>query len=56
MFTPEEMTELREAFDIYKEDDGRIDFYDFFHHMEDHGIRFSNKKEHQLIYGTLRKI
>ena len=55
-FTPEEMAELREAFDIYKEDDDKIDFYDFFHHMEDHGTAFSSKKEHQLVYGTLRKI
>ena len=54
--TPKEMDELREAFDIYKEADGKIPFYDFFHHMEDHGIAFSTKKEHQLIYGTLRKI
>ena len=51
------MEELRDAFDIYKEEsDGKIPFYDFFHHMEDHGIAFSTKKEHQLIYGTLRKI
>ena len=50
------MSELKEAFDIYKEPDGRIPFYDFFHHMEDYGIRFSSKDEHQLIYRTLRKI
>ena len=45
-FTDEEMNELREAFDIYKEADGKIPFYDFFHHMEDYGIRFSSKDEH----------
>ena len=55
-FTVEEMTELKEAFDIYKEPDGKIPFYDFFHHMEDYGIRFSSKVEHQLVYRTLRKI
>ena len=44
--TEEEMKELRDAFDIYKDDDGKIPFYDFFHHMEDHGIAFSSKREH----------
>ena len=54
--TEEEIKELRDAFDIYKEEDGKIPFYDFFHHMEDHGIAFSSKREHQLVYGILRKI
>ena len=51
-----EMMDLRLAFEHIMDEDGKINFNEFYYNMEKRGFRDSEQIEHKLVYGILSKI